>query len=294
MCTIAVKYFKDVGFCGVKNRDRNYRPTVNIKQSYRNGLERMYIWDERTKYTEGLNEYGVCIISAAVAVKKDEKEGSKAVGPETGTFYSPDGKKIRTALLEKSVQAAADRLIDLELKGNTFVFDEDKCILIESDLQNGKYIYETAEIKKDEVAVRTNHGVMIKSGYHPDENDEKMQASWESTKTRYDVALRDAKKIVEPHKFLDGISNTENKNPQLNPLRKEERSGKNILQTTGQLLLIPKERCLYYRPVWCNMQFNFDKLDSKKSSTYFQILSSRTLFEETESFDELFFKVMFE
>ena len=75
MCVIAIRFFKDIGWVGVKNRDRNYRPTVHIKQSFRNNVERLYIWDEKTKYTEGLNEFGVSILSAAVAVKDDEKEG---------------------------------------------------------------------------------------------------------------------------------------------------------------------------------------------------------------------------
>ena len=100
MCVIAAKYFEKTGWVGVKNRDRNYKPTVHVRQSYRGGIERMYIWDEKTKYTEGLNEFGVSILSAAVATKKDEQEGFKNDEQDDvdRPFFSPDGKKIRKAL----------------------------------------------------------------------------------------------------------------------------------------------------------------------------------------------------
>lgn len=77
MCVIAVKYFEDIGWVGAKNRDRNYQPKVNIVQSNRTGVQRLYIDDALTRYTEGLNEYGVCILSAALSVKNDEKEAEK-------------------------------------------------------------------------------------------------------------------------------------------------------------------------------------------------------------------------
>ena len=46
MCIVAVKYFPETGWVGVKNRDRNYQPVIKIKQSFRNDIERMYILDD--------------------------------------------------------------------------------------------------------------------------------------------------------------------------------------------------------------------------------------------------------
>jgi len=81
--------------------------------------------------------------------------------------------------------------------------------------------------------------------------------------------------------MLDCISNTENKNPQLNPLRLSKTHGKTILVTTGQIMLIPGEKTLYYRPIWCEINFNFNKIDSPKTKTYFEIISSRKILGET-------------
>ena len=76
MCVIAVKYFKDVGWVGAKNRDRNYLPEIQIVQSDRKKVQRLFIDDELTRYTEGLNEYGVSILSAALAVKDEHGRGA--------------------------------------------------------------------------------------------------------------------------------------------------------------------------------------------------------------------------
>ena len=92
MCIVALKHFDDLGWVGVKNRDRNYKPSIMVKQSFSRGIERIYLYDEKTKYTEGMNENGVSILSACTQVKKDEKEGTK-VNPNSFEG-SPDGKKI--------------------------------------------------------------------------------------------------------------------------------------------------------------------------------------------------------
>ena len=65
MCVIAAKYFPNKGWVGVKNRDRTYYPSINIRKSMKDGIERLYIWDENTRYTEGLNEHGICILNAS-------------------------------------------------------------------------------------------------------------------------------------------------------------------------------------------------------------------------------------
>lgn len=68
-----------------------------------------------TRYTEGLNEHGLCILSASLAVKDDEKELS-AASPRDEDYSSPDGKKIRNALLCKTPELAVESLQDLMLR----------------------------------------------------------------------------------------------------------------------------------------------------------------------------------
>ncbi len=109
MCVVAVKYFDGVGFVGAKNRDRNYLPSIQIIQSNRTGVQRLYIDDLKSRYTEGLNEFGLCILSASLSVKSDEKEGDKVDALQRKRndpgFMSPDGKTIRDALTFKKTYA---------------------------------------------------------------------------------------------------------------------------------------------------------------------------------------------
>lgn len=282
MCIVALKHFDKTGWVGIKNRDRNYKPLVHIKQSFRRDMERMYILDDKTKYTEGLNEYGVCILSASVTTKFDEKEGEKANEKtrEETIFYSPDGKKIRTALFEKDVNSALNKLMELKFPGNTIIFDRDTAYLLESAFNKEcKYVTKYRQIKPDEIIVRTNHGIFIPwSGYQPSDDEDNI--SRESSENRKEIAENSLQNIQDYRNMLDAISHAQDKNPQMNPLRID--TGRK-LKTTGQLMLVPSELTLYYRPVFCNMKFNFDKLDNEKSKTYFQILTSRQLKQAFES-----------
>lgn len=282
MCVVAVKFFSDAGWVGVKNRDRNYKPQIKIKQSFRKDIERLYIWDEKTKYTEGVNEYGIAIISAAVAVKKDEKEGGGGSDNPERIFYSPDGKKIRTALFEKTVESCLKKLIEMEIPGNTFVFSKDKCFLLEGafkDTDGEEYEYVTQEIKKDQVCVRTNHGIHLEySGYQADEDSTPEEiASRRSSEERLRVATKGVKECKHYRDMLDAISSTANKNPQLNPLRIEKTHGASIMQTTGQLMIIPGEKTLHYRPIWSEIDFDFNKIDHPNRVTSFEVVSSKKL-----------------
>ena len=68
MCVVAAKYFPDIGWVCVKNRDRNYIPEISFKRQNRDGVEVMMFWDDITQYCEGMNSGGVGIISASLMV----------------------------------------------------------------------------------------------------------------------------------------------------------------------------------------------------------------------------------
>ena len=287
MCVVIAKYIKDLGWIGAKNRDRNYKPLIKIKQSFRDGIERMYIYDDKTKYTEGLNEFGIAVLSAAVAVTKDEKEGASAGADES--FASPDGKKVRTALLEKTLEKVLAKCIELELPGNTIVFTKEKCILLEGyfpesinketgEVEFGDYVSKTQNIKKDEFVVRTNHGVLLPdAGYQKGTGDEKIEASRASSENRRAVVEKLMKGVKEPEDMIEALSNLDNKDPQMNPLRKSETHGKSILVTTGQIMLNPGELTLSYRNIWSDVEFDHNKLDHPSKKTSFEVVSSKKL-----------------
>ena len=277
MCIVALKYFNETGWVGVKNRDRNYKPLIYIKQSLRRGIERIYLWDDVTKYTEGSNEFGVSILSASVDTKYDEKEGKISRNEEERdeNFYSPDGKKIRTALFEKTPEDAIKSLKESRLPGHIIVFNKSKAFLIEAAFSKpGRnpedFIFKSQEINKKDVIARTNHGLWIPwSGYQKDTDP----YSRKSSEKRLKKVYKNLEKITKPHDMLDALSNTDDEDPQMNPLRLD--SKRKSLRTTGQIMLIPSELTLYYKPIWCEILFNFGKLDSSKTKTFFQILSSR-------------------
>lgn len=284
MCVVACKYFEDLGWVLAKNRDRNYKPTIIIRKSFRRNTERLYIWDDRTKYTEGINEFGVAIISASVTVKDDEAEGSVAVNSgkldkqtkiKNRTYYAPDGLRIRTALFERTAAEAARQLIELEIPGNTIIADKERCFILEGAfVENDEYVYKILEVPKEKIAVRTNHGIFLPwTGYSKEVPDQVEKR--ESSDTRYEKVVAGLKKAKDFDEFLDAMSDTSDENPQLNPLRIDPE--RNAMRTTGQIILVPKEQTLHYRAIWCETQFDLDKLNTEDERTFFEIISTRKL-----------------
>lgn len=242
------KYLPNLGWIGVKNRDRGYRPAVNIRRSNLDGIERILLWDETTKYTEGLNEQGVAIISASMATISDEKSNTGTNEGTRSDYYSPDGKKIRQALRKKTCKDALETLIESHLTGHTLVFDAKSCFLLESGWRNGQFVYKIEEINNDQQCVRTNHGVLLPwAGYQRipgDPSHSRKRVSSEVRKIKAEIALSKSNTLKE---IIHSILDRSDSNPQLNPCRSDQREG--YMTTTGQLILIPSRRMLYYRPI---------------------------------------------
>lgn len=281
MCVVACKYIENIGWVLAKNRDRNYKPIVRIRKSFRENTERLYIWDEKTKYTEGVNEFGVGIVSASVTVKEDEAEGAVAskktpeINRKPRTFYSPDGLRIRTALFEKTAVDAARVLIELEIPGNTIVADKERCFLIEGGfIQENEYVYRVVEVPKDKIVVRTNHGIFLPwTGYSREVSDQVEKR--ESSEVRYKKAVAGLKKAKTFDDILEVMSLVDDDNPQMNPLRLD--TTRNSMRTTGQIIIVPNEHTLHYRAIWCETLFDLDKLNTENEKTFFEIVSTRKL-----------------
>lgn len=278
MCVVAAKHFSDVGWALAKNRDRNYEPTIKMVQRKDQGVERLYLYDLETGYSEGLNEHGVSIISAAVAVKTDEKEGGKAKAKVNGT--SPDGKRIRLALLEKTAKGALDRLIESKIPGNTFITDGRVCYLLESgyersDENQEDYKYDVIKCDPNKTYVRTNHGFKFDIGYSDKFPEEKYKAK--SSRSRQETAEKLAKNAKDAQEFLNALGSTPHKDPQMNPIRLKKNNDEDML-TTGQILIVAKNYTLTYRPTLSQVELdNYNKINGVKSKTYFEIISNRQL-----------------
>jgi hypothetical protein len=277
------KYLPNLGWVGVKNRDRGYYPVINIRKSQRDNIERIYIWDETTGYTEGLNEYGVSIISASMATISDEKgQGTTTHEGTRSDYLSPDGKKIRTAMLERNCIAALESLIDTELTGHTLVFDSNKCYMLESGYRNGDFVHKIEEIIKPDTCVRTNHGILLPwAGYQrvaDDPSHSRKRVSSEVRKIKAEIGLNNANTLDE---CMESILDHSDPNPQLNPCRIDDR--KDYMKTTGQLALVPSQRTLYYRPIWSDINFSYGKLNNQNDKCFFEVLSQRPLYNNKKS-----------
>jgi hypothetical protein len=274
MCIVLAKYLSGLGFIGIKNRDRNYYPTIKIRKSRKNGIERIYIWDENTKYTEGLNEFGVAIISSSMATVSDEK-GAKKI-PSEGTrseYRSPDGFKIRQAMLEKTCESAVKSLIEHELTGHTLIFNKDLCFLLEASYRNGFFVHKLQQISKDQQVVRTNHGILLPwAGHQRIPGDPALSRRRISSEVRKIIAekgLQNAKTIDDCRKCILDTSGDE---PQLNPCRVDKKKGD--VFTTGQVILVPSELTLYYQPIKCDIKFDYNSLNNEDEHCFFKILKT--------------------
>ena len=79
-----------------KNRDRAYTAKVKVVRELVGQIEMVYILDDDTDWSEGMNSKGIGIINSALMVDADEKEKKKI---KKGGRPSEDGLKIRRALM---------------------------------------------------------------------------------------------------------------------------------------------------------------------------------------------------
>lgn len=280
MCTIIGKHFDNVGWVAVKNRDRNYIPEITFKKVFHKGLEIMYFWDDITQYCEGFNSAGVSILGASLMVMDDEKEIEKRTRTP-----SNDGKRIKKALQFPTVKEAALSLIKSGLTGNTLVFDKTTMVLIEGAKQDDKFKYEVREIPKGQTVVRTNHGVWLPWAGYQRNDKESETASRISSESRKLIAEDVVAKSRTPEDIIDGLTVDYTGNGQLNSLRTTTERKK--MRTTSQILIIPKEKTMFVRPVQSHMVFDFWKLNDPKQQTWVEILSNRVLYKNLKGVDSL-------
>lgn len=166
MCIIVSKEIDDK-FILAKNRDRAYKPTLQIVHTLIDGVEVVYLHDMNTDWSEGMNEYGIGIVNTALMVGYDEME--KKIVKKRGK-PSKDGKKIREALSKKTLKDVIVSSVKYEggIKGHTFVSSPEKMVTIE---MTSKHSPKIEIANTEEPLVRTNHGhVYTDAGYTEGDN----------------------------------------------------------------------------------------------------------------------------
>jgi hypothetical protein len=238
-----------------KNRDRTYKPTIEIIHEIINGIELAYIRDIKTGWVEGMNEHGTGIVNATLNMK-DSKD------IKTKRKYANDLKKsnIYNALCEKNKNQFFTKLMENNtnnlLEGNSLLTFDDNVYHTENNLYNKFYI---KNIKDNEVY--SNHGIILKNeGY-------KKGKKGLSSFLRKKVVENELSKLNENDKHIckdtdiyDKISNILNKNyinidPRFHPYRDKNvtlsrvtniSKNSKIISTTGQLILNVTNKELVY------------------------------------------------
>jgi len=267
MCVIAAKK------CKLKNsekenwflykiRDRAYNPKYNLEVQNKKGIETLFLTDQDTAWSEGVNSKGIMVVSAALdnhSDLDDNGSGSSSNSATAGQIEKTEA--LRSAIASNSVEEAKKILIDNRFIGSSLISNGDKLVILEIyvnddayqreikkiqdagkiDLEKMKivdqvykimegitdedYDISSKEIKKDSVIVRTNHGKLLPdAGYQEDDED---TSGWNSSQKRYSYAYKALEKLgTDCHPF-DALTTLKNlkgieKNPQNNPIRVKE------------------------------------------------------------------------
>ena len=68
----------------------------------------------------------------------------------------------------------------------------------------------------------------------------------------------------------------------MGPLRTYNEKDKGFqMWTTGQIMCVPSEETLHYRPIKSEVEYNVDKLNDESHKTKFEIISSKTLLSQS-------------
>lgn len=247
MCIVVAKYFKGTGWVAVKNRDQDYVPDIVFRDKPdKNVDEILVLYDKNTKYSEGMNNKELCIITTSLTpIIADETDAA-------------DGKKIDNALRCKTPQEAADYLIKNKLHGNIFIFNKEELILVEASADDThEYEYVKRLVPKTEAVARTNHGIEISwAGFQYGVN-EKQDFYRKSSETRLKLAQTYVKNSSTPKEMIDGLAKKLIKDLQLNSFRVATKPRQ--MRTVCQMMYVPSKHTMYIRPVQCNMTIETDK-----------------------------------
>lgn len=200
--------------CLFKNRDRNYLPKIRIHHTIIDGVEVVYMNDEVTEWTEGMNEFGIGIVNSALAVAADEREGKRKIikddKDEKGDKefknkkrkkYFKNEKRMLLALSKRDVESAV-KVIDENLGGLTghnIIADPKRTIAMESTKEDD--VAKIVELNESKMHIRSNHGFYFpKAGYGPSDG-----ASYYSSHSRLQQAKDALKNVKSPENIAPAI-----------------------------------------------------------------------------------------
>jgi len=256
MSIIICKYIHSYGWIGIKTEKRVYKPSVKIRKSFRDGIERLLLWDRFSKYSEGLNEYGVGILTlSGNPVYRSTIKQTKA---SKGRYYCPLGFSVRKALQVQSPSRAARTLLYDRQEAQHVIFNKDECYVVTSNDSMYSKINKVREVSVDEV-------VVIGSKEHDDDSGleylEYININIDKMNTIDELLVA----CLFDNKDNDNLFNINNKG--------------SSHKTAFQVVLMPKHNTMHYNNIWCDVKYNLERLNSLKQKTFFEIVSRRKLIE---------------
>ena len=105
-------------FILAKNRDRRYVPTIQlVRKLSKNGSEMVLMYDKKSQYVEGMNEYGIGIINSTLLNEEDSRSRSG--------YNNRQGNIIHRALCAKTLDEAVGIISTHSggVEGHTLVAD---------------------------------------------------------------------------------------------------------------------------------------------------------------------------
>lgn len=234
-CIVAAGTFGD-SYCLLKNRDRNYLPEIRVVHEVKDGVEVAYLEDEFTGWVEGLNEFGIGIVNAALMVSRDETERDtvERTGKKLG-----DGERILKALAQETVAKAAKSIREYKggLKGHTVISDGKKSYYVEMPDSND---LEYDDLPLDKLFVRTNHGVEFSdAGYVEGERED-------SSKSRQEEAERVLSEVNSPDDIAPALLKAREERWESTEMVRDDRSAKNMRTTTQMVLDLTEKKLILY------------------------------------------------
>lgn len=237
-CVIIAKRIEDkesgdAGFVVFKHRDRNYKPSLSIVHTVVNGMEIVYLRDDTTLWSEGMNSAGICIVNSALAVNADENAGKIAKKADVSPSFSKDGERILKALTMNNIDDASFFCKNYKggIQGHTLITDGDEVYTMEMTSQHPAVLTRLDGL--DQI-VRTNIGVIHSdAGYQQGSG-----IGYKSSLLRRSTAEKMISDVEDPKEMLVALRKQPYaKNSQFNPRRSTS-----TLSTSSQLYMNAKTK----------------------------------------------------
>jgi len=265
MCVIIAKKIKNINneleWNLFKFRDRAYDPRYILKSFIYKNVEVLYLKDKKSKWIEGINSFGITLVSAALDNHSDASIGGGSNTSQLFRDYLKTANErnsiiIKRALRQTSIEDALEVLVDSKFIGNTFLTDGKKLFSIEisipqkkllnyrnssedlaklkwsdfkakimNNLDESDFKVSVKEASTERLLVKTNHSIQMKNlGYRPEHK------GYKSSVRRREIVKNFMKSIktdsIENIMYL--LTNLDNpkhsKNPELRPLRTKEKT----------------------------------------------------------------------